>query len=305
MNTNPSSLVICFGEILWDNLPTGRNPGGAPMNVAYHLNKLGVHSALVSAVGEDLAGKELLNFLESKDVPADMVQVDGQHQTSEVIATMNEEHEVSYDILTGVAWDYIDKAKVNILAVTAAAVFVYGSLSARSPQSRETLLYLLEHATYKAFDVNLRAPRYAPELILQLMQHADLLKVNAAELQAIAGWIGCKSSIESDIILEILMQYPIREVVVTKGASGASLYIGDKCYDAPAYQVDVQDTIGSGDSFLAALLAMKLKSAEPEAALETAVAMGAFITSKAGACPDYDQREFYSFMRDASARRTI
>ena len=98
-----SSLVICFGEILWDNLPTGRNPGGAPMNVTYHLNKLGVHCALVSAVGEDMAGKELLNFLESKDVPSEMIQVDPEHQTSEVIATMNEEHEVSYDILNGVA----------------------------------------------------------------------------------------------------------------------------------------------------------------------------------------------------------
>lgn len=301
MDANPSSLVICFGEILWDNLPTGRNPGGAPMNVAYHLNKLGVPGALISAVGADEAGRDLLNFLKNKGVSAELVQEDAQHATSEVIATMNEEHEVSYEILAGVAWDYIAKEKINIQAVAEASAFVYGSLSARSAQSRETLFYLLERVTYKVFDVNLRAPHFAPELILSLMQHADLLKVNAAELHAIAAWLNVKSGPEAEIIAEIFSKYQVQEVVVTKGGAGASLYTREKSHHAKAYQVDVQDTIGSGDSFLAALLAMKSKGAEPEAALQTAVAMGAFITSKPGACPDYDQREFYTFMKDASS----
>ena len=150
MNSNSSSLVICFGEILWDNLPTGRNPGGAPMNVAYHLNKLGVSGVLISAVGVDQAGTDLLNFLKAKGISADLVQVDAQHQTSEVMATMNEEHEVYYDILTGVAWDFISKEQLNVQTVEDAAAFVYGSLSARSPQSREALFYLLEHARYTA-----------------------------------------------------------------------------------------------------------------------------------------------------------
>jgi len=297
MHSNSSSRVICFGEILWDNLPTGRNPGGAPMNVTYHLNKLGVPGVLISAVGADQAGTDLLNFLEARGVSSEFVQVDAQHQTSEVIATMNEAHEVSYDILTGVAWDYISKEKLNIQAVEDAAAFVYGSLSARSPKSREALLYLLKHVRYKAFDVNLRAPHFEPELILQLMQYADLLKVNAAELQSIAGWMEMKSEEEVDIIAEIFSKYRIQEVVVTKGAAGASLYTREKRFDAPAYEVDVNDTIGSGDSFLAAFLAMKLRGEGPEASLHTAVAMGAFITSKPGACPDYDQEEFHAFLQ--------
>ena len=295
MNVNISSSVICFGEILWDNLPTGRNPGGAPMNVAYHLNKLGASAALISAVGADTAGTDLLNFLKQKGVSAEMVQVDAQHQTSEVIATMNEEHEVSYTILTGVAWDYISREKIKVQAVEDTDAFVYGSLSARSPQSREALLYLLKHAKYKVFDVNLRAPHFDANLILQLMQHADLLKVNSAELQSIAEWIGILPRQEADTVSKIFSLYHIQEIIVTKGASGASLYTRDKSLHAPAFPVEVQDTIGSGDSFLAAFLAMKLKGAEPEAALQTAVAMGAFITSKAGACPDYDQEEFDSF----------
>jgi fructokinase len=295
MHSTSSSLVICFGEILWDNLPTGRNPGGAPMNVAYHLNKLGVPSALISAVGADPAGRDLLNFLNIKGVGVDLVQVDAEHQTSEVIATMNEEHEVSYDILTGVAWDFISKEKINLQAVKEADAFVYGSLSARSPKSREALLYLLEHARYKAFDVNLRPPHYQPELILQLMEHADLLKVNAAELQSIAGWLGIPPDNETNIISEIFSRYRIQEVVVTKGGAGASLYTREKSFYSPAYPVEVQDTIGSGDSFLAAFLSRKLNGAEPDMALQTAVAMGAFITSKAGACPEYGQDEFTSF----------
>jgi len=295
MNVNISSSVICFGEILWDNLPTGRNPGGAPMNVAYHLNKLGASAALISAVGADTAGTDLLNFLKHKGVSAEMVQVDAQHQTSEVIATMNEEHEVSYTILTDVAWDYISREMIKVQAVEDTDAFVYGSLSARSPQSREALLYLLKHAKYKVFDVNLRAPHFDANLILQLMQHADLLKVNSAELQSIAEWIGILPRQEADTVSKIFSLYHIQEIIVTKGASGASLYTRDKSLHAPAFPVEVQDTIGSGDSFLAAFLAMKLKGAEPEAALQTAVAMGAFITSKAGACPDYDQEEFDSF----------
>jgi fructokinase len=299
MNMNSSiSSVVCFGEILWDNLPTGRNPGGAPMNVAYHLNKLGINSALISAVGDDLPGADLLRFLTEKGVSSEFIQVDPSHHTSEVIASVNDDHEVTYEIISGVAWDYIllDEHAKN--AVADASAFVYGSLSARNLQSRETLLSLLACSTYNVFDVNLRTPHYSPDLIRQLMQHADLLKVNSSELQLIAEWLDCQSEDEAEVVGHLFAQYKVSQVVITKGSAGAGLYTRIEHVNRPAYKVHVQDTIGSGDSFLAALLAMQLKGAGIEDALDHAVAMGAFITAKSGACPIYDKEEFEGFMKE-------
>lgn len=298
-----NSLVVCFGEILWDNLPTGRNPGGAPMNVAYHLNKLGVSSALISAVGDDVSGKELLQFLEEKDISIDLIQVDSGHKTSEVLASVNADHEVSYEITADVAWDYILPSDLSKKAVSEAAAFVYGSLSSRSPRSRATLLNLLDGSKYNVFDVNLRAPHYSAGLVKELMQYADLLKVNAAELQLISEWQGCESDNEADRVDYLFGYYKMAEIVVTKGGAGASFYSRHTRLDSQSYQIAVQDTIGSGDSFLAALLAMKLKGAGMEEALDYAVAMGAFITSKAGACPVYDQAEFENFMRQSKSKQ--
>jgi fructokinase len=299
-SSNPT--VVCFGEILWDNLPTGRNPGGAPMNVAYHLNRLGVNAAIISALGDDEPGRELLRFLKDKGVSAEFVQVDPEHQTSEVSASVSQDHEVSYVIHSDVAWDYILADEKSKEAVAHASAFVFGSLSARNLESRETLFSLLAYSKYNVFDVNLRAPHYSPELIKQLMQHADLLKVNASELQLIAEWHNCQATNELEIIQILFSQYKMTDVVVTKGSTGASLYTRNAHIDSPAYQVPVQDTIGSGDSFLAALLAKKLSHASVEDALDHAVAMGAFITGKSGACPEYNQHEFERFMKETKAK---
>jgi fructokinase len=301
MNMNASiPSVVCFGEILWDNLPTGRNPGGAPMNVAYHLNKLGISSALISAIGDDVPGTDLLEFLKDKGVSSEFIQVDLAHKTSEVTASVNEDHEVSYVILPNVAWDYIQPDQASTDAVARASAFVYGSLSSRNIQSRTTLLALLKTSTYNVFDVNLRAPHYSPELIKELVQHADLLKVNASELQLLADWHGSQTQNEAEQVGMLFGKYKFNEIVVTKGSAGASLYTRNAHFERPAYTVVVQDTIGSGDSFLAALLAMKLNHAGLEQALDHAVAMGAFITSKAGACPIYEQAEFVSFVNSHS-----
>jgi fructokinase len=289
--------VVCFGEILWDNLPTGRNPGGAPMNVAYHLNKLGTHSVLISAVGDDVAGTELLGFLRDKGLSAEFIQIDLVHKTSEVTASVNADHEVSYEIIKDVAWDYILPDELSKAAVAQASAFVYGSLSSRNLQSREALLGLLAGSRFNVFDVNLRAPHYSSDLIKELMQYADLLKVNSSELQLLAEWHDCKSDDEAAVVQYLFEEYKMNEIVITKGSTGASFFSRNAHFDQPAYKVSVQDTIGSGDSFLAALLAMKLNGASMQEALNHAVAMGAFITAKSGACPHYETTEFEAFMK--------
>lgn len=289
--------VVCFGEILWDILPDVKRPGGAPMNVAYHLQKLGLDSSVISRIGEDDLGKDLLNFVSSIGLNPEMIQKDTEHATSAVMATMNEAKEVSYEILYPVAWDFITWKPEYEQLLENSEAFVFGSLASRNQESAATLVKMLEYAKYKVFDVNLRAPHYSPELIGALMKHADLLKLNAEELNMISNWLEAGVNNEAEQIEFLFKHFPLKEILITKGAAGASYYSPDYRCDSISYKVNVNDTIGSGDSFLAAFIAKKLQGADPLEAINYAVGMGAFITSKSGACPSYDLTELESFLK--------
>jgi len=296
MNSPEIKSVVCYGEILWDNLPDGKRPGGAPMNVAYHLHKLGLTSHLISSIGNDASGQELLDFLNGIGVKTDNIQIDHQHETSQVLATISEEKEVSYEIVAPVAWDYIrweDKMEDMIKNSDA---LVFGSLGSRNEASRATLLKMLSHARYKVFDVNLRAPHYSPGFVSALLNYADIVKINSAELSILSEWNGIHSSSELDCIDAIFSKFGIGEILITRGAQGATYYNRTLAYQYPAYAINVEDTIGSGDSFLAAFLAMKLAGEPLEVTLDYAVAMGAFITAQSGACPEYSKFDFDRFI---------
>ena len=289
--------VVCFGEILWDNLPTGRRPGGAPMNVAYHLHQLGLNSQLISSVGDDQPGRELLVFLKQIGVDTVHIQQNTEYATSEVLASVNEStHEVTYEIIQPVAWDYISWKPEFESLLKASQAFVFGTLSARNTVSRETLLRMLSHATYRVYDVNLRAPHYSPEVIDTLLQNADLVKLNSEELMLIAKWYDPACQKEADAVEVLFNLFKMKEIIITKGSMGATYYTPSFRYYYPAYPVKVADTIGSGDSFLAAFLAMKLGDEPVDLTLDYAVAMGAFITSQPGACPPYSQFDFNRFI---------
>ncbi len=298
MKTNRSQIaVVCFGEILWDNLPNGRRPGGAPMNVAYHLHRLGLQSKLVSSIGEDPSGMELIDFLTKIGLDTTYVQVNPEQKTSEVQALINpDNHEVTYEILAPVAWDYIGPEPALASMVYDAQAFVYGTLSARNAVSRATLTALLEQSSYRVFDVNLRAPHYSMDTIAQLLQKADLAKLNQNELTLIARAYNAACRTEGECVEVLFNKFKLDEVIVTKGSNGATYYSSSLRYDYPAYNIDVNDTIGSGDSFLAAFLAMKLSDEPLELILDYSAAMGAFITAQAGACPPYSKSDFERFI---------
>jgi len=293
---NLNQSVVCFGEILWDVLPTERKPGGAPMNVAYHLHKLGIPCSLVSALGDDEAGKALIDFLKSIQLSTDYIQVSENEKTSQVLATVSDNHEVSYEIVYPVAWDKITTQPVHQSLVENSGAFVYGSLASRDAVSREALFKMLDLADYRVFDVNLREPHYSKELITRLLERANIVKLNVAELLLLSGWYNPGRVTETEAVETLLSTFPISEVLVTKGVKGASYYGKGFRFDYPAYSIEVADTIGSGDAFLAAFLAMKLKNRPLEDTLDYAVAMGAFITSRSGACPSYVKSDLDGFI---------
>ncbi|MEJ6979633.1 carbohydrate kinase [Pedobacter sp. P351] len=287
--------VVCFGEILWDNLPGGKKPGGAPMNVAYHLNQLGIESTLISRVGYDADGFELLKVLEERSISLEYCQLDSKYKTSKVEVVINDNHEVSYDIVFPVAWDFIEPDQRHISLLQDANALVFGSLVTRNKTSKDTLEQLLESPVYKVFDINLREPYIDKETITRLLHKTDLLKLNLHELEIIAGWYSSSSKRDEDKVAILHNEYNIKEVIVTRGSSGASYFSPDIHYHYPAYKVEVNDTVGSGDSFLAAFLYKKLSGESLEETLDFASAMGAFITTQTGACPHYSRSDLNRF----------
>jgi fructokinase len=287
--------AICYGEILWDVLPDGPQPGGAPLNVAYHLNKLGVQTSLVSKIGKDANGQKLENLLDDWGIKKHLLQTDTEHPTSQVIAKMNNGNEVSYEIIFPVAWDFISDSKNIISQLKPSTYFVFGSLASRNDVSRRTLMELLESDAIKVFDINLRPPFITRDLLGQLLHKADIVKFNQAELEMVQSFFRGSFGKESEQIRFIQEHFNVPEIIVTKGEFGASYYKNDKAYHAAGREVKVRDTIGSGDSFLAAFIANHYRGVSPEIILKNAIAMGGFIATKKGGCPDYKIREYQDF----------
>lgn len=290
LDFNQSNGVVCFGEILWDMLPHATLPGGAPMNVAYHLNKLGINASLISKTGDDTWGQDLRTILSEAAIDTKYTQIDSVLETGKVLASVGANHEVTYDIKQPVAWDAIEINNQILDAVARSSYFVYGSLASRSPKSYQTLLALKEVASKQVFDINLRAPHYSRNIIETLLSGVHLLKMNEAELALVASWYFEGLTVK-DQIKTIRDRFNIHKIVVTLGAAGAIYYENDNFFQAPTFSITVADTIGSGDAFLAGFLQGLLHQKKPSEALAYAAALGALVATQHGACPNYNSAQ--------------
>lgn len=295
-----SKNIVCFGEILWDVLPTGKQPGGAPFNVAVHLNQLGVPAQLITRVGDDDLGTELVDFVTSKGISPEYVQLGKTHLTGVVKANVDDANEVTYKIVHPVAWDYIQHEPVLDELVEQADMLVYGSLAARSLATRETLYRLLEHARFRVFDVNMRPPHYTRGVVKYLLGKADLVKMNHHELAEIMSWFGEEPD-PASAMQWLAARFDLKGVCITCGADGALLWTNDQLYRAPGVAVDVKDTIGSGDAFLAALLKGWLAGQEPGENLRFACATGALVATHLGATPVISEADVQELLQERAA----
>lgn len=280
---------MCFGEILFDLLPKGKVEGGAPMNVAIQLNNLGVSSGIISRVGNDSFGEALILFLQRKGLDVSTIQKDSIHHTGIVDVDMSDLRNVRYNIVQPVAYDFIEVKADLIHRVRQAEIFVHGSLIARSETSKNTLLQLLEVAQMVVFDVNLRMPHYSQNVLEELLQEADMVKMNEEELETIGGWYDAYEG-EIEAMEWLKEQFDLESICVTKGADGAAFLDDSGFYECAGIEVNVADTIGSGDAFLAGFLSQKLKGKNPQACLEFACATGALVAVFRGGTPEIDER---------------
>jgi fructokinase len=296
MNIKYTLGAVCFGEVLWDVFPTHKKIGGAPLNVALRMNSFGVKTTMISRVGADENGEDILTFLNNQEVTTDLIQVTKEYKTGAVNVMINEKGNASYDILYPSAWDKIVVTEIMDKVISEAEVFVFGSLSSRDEVSRKTLISLLDKAKYKVFDANLRAPYYTAEVLEELMQKADFIKLNDEELREISRELGSPYNSFEQNMKFIAEKTNTKQICVTKGEFGAVLYYNDKFYYNSGYFVKVVDTVGAGDSFLASLIIRLLKGKSPQKSLNYACAIGALVAGQEGANPQISEKEIKKFM---------
>ena len=279
--------ILCFGEVLWDSLPRGLFPGGAPINVAYHLKQLGSLPIPVTAVGDDFLGRDLLLRMQRWGLRTDFVSVLAHKSTGAVQAKLDARGTASYTILEDVAWDWIEISPALETVASQCSAVVYGSLAQRTKNNQQQLVRLMEQAPHamKVFDVNLRAPFDSAELVWQLAAKADLIKLNDEELGRLLGEGYDRLETGARLFAE---RAGCSVICVTAGAKGAGLLLDGAWFWSPSEPIIVADTIGAGDSFLAALVHGLLGvNCSPVDVLRRATRLAEFVASKEGATPAY------------------
>jgi len=294
MNTN--NQILCFGEILWDNLPSGAVEGGAPMNVALHLSRFGINSSIASSIGNDKKGTDLISFLSKSGLRTDLVQIHKSLPTSEVIVFLDEHNTASYEICEPVAWDEIFLTPELTDTAKASTAIVFGSLASRNPVSRNTLLKLLENdSILKIMDVNLRPPYDIEGNVKPLLEKSDLVKLNDEELMKISGWYNLSGSLE-ERIMAFGKLLNLETLIVTMGKNGAFVLHTNELYHHKGFKVATEDSVGAGDAFLAGFLAAFFDGKDLNTALTEASAIGAFVASQPGATPHYTREVIKKFI---------
>ena len=288
--------ITAFGEILWDNLPTGKVLGGAPVNLLTHLAALGADCSVISRCGNDADGAALREAIRRKHVAIDFIQTDPQLATSQVLVQLNDEGCAHYDIVYPCAWDKIQAGEAAKTRVAQSDVFIFGSLSVRDAVSRQALAELLPHASFKIFDVNLRPPHYQLAHLSDMMRQADFIKLNDDELHEIATALGSPyRSIEQNIRF-IAEHTHTRQICVTLGKHGALYFCDGELFAHYGYRVTVADTVGAGDSFLAGFIHQYLQRKPPQEILAFACTLGSLVASRHGATPEVSLVEIEAMM---------
>ncbi|MGJ8659000.1 carbohydrate kinase family protein [Cellulophaga fucicola] len=288
--------IVCFGEVLWDVFPTHKKIGGAPLNVALRLQSLGNNVSIISSIGDDKKGKKIKAYIKEHRVNASNLQVDAALKTGKVKVMLNQKGSASYDIKFPRAWDNIELTDINKALVETADAFVFGSLVARDSTSRHTLYELLKLAKYKIFDVNLREPYYTTDVLNYLMKQANFIKFNDDEIFEIGKKINSKTHSLEQNIKFIAAHTNTKSICVTKGRHGAILYYNDVFYYNSGYQIEVVDTVGAGDSFLASLINKLINENDPQEAIDFACAVGALVAGSEGANPEIKEEDIIKFI---------
>ena len=282
-----NTIVVGMGEALWDVLPEGKKIGGAPANFAYHVSQFGLNSRVVSAVGDDKLGMEILDNFREKKLNA-MVEI-VPYPTGTVQVELDAEGVPCYDIKEGVAWDNIPytPALEDLAKHTKAVCF--GSLAQRSVVSRDTINRFIDampaEDTLKIFDINLRQGFYTKEILCNSFSKCNILKINDEELVTVSRMFGYPGIDLQDKCWILLAKYNLKMLILTCGVNGSYVVTPGSVSFAETPRVEVADTVGAGDSFTAAFVSSILSGLSIGEAHKLAVETSAYVCTQNGAMP--------------------
>ena len=301
--------IIGIGEVLWDLLLTGPQLGGAPANFAYHAHALGAEAHVITSVGSDDRGREILRRFRDMGLQHSAVQIDERAPTGTAIVALSGNGLAQFTIQDNVAWDYLLATEEAITLASAADAICFGSLAQRSESSRNAIQKLVASSPVQAlrvFDVNLRQRFYTRDVIERSLQLANVLKLNDDELPTLAAMFNLTGSTENQV--ESLARiFSLKVVALTRGANGSLLYqdIEDtKWSDCGSNPVKVVDTVGAGDSFTAALVLGLLSKMDLDEINAVANAVARYVCSQAGATPELPLEFARRFLVSEKLRRT-
>jgi fructokinase len=281
-------IVVGMGEALWDVLPEGKKIGGAPANFAYHVSQFGLNSCVISAIGRDTLGQEILENFTSKGLHYLIDEV--PYPTGTVQVEIDPAGIPQYDIKENVAWDNIPYTpQLEAVAEETRAV-CFGSLAQRNVVSRETITRFLDAMPHRedrlvVFDVNLRQGFYTKEILCNSMSRCNILKINDEELITLSRMFSYPGIDLQDKCWILLGKYNLKMLILTCGINGSYVFTPGHVSFQETPRVDVADTVGAGDSFTAAFIASILKGHTVEEAHRKAVEVSAYVCTRKGAMP--------------------
>lgn len=288
-----NTIIVGMGEALWDVLPQGKKIGGAPANFAYHISQFGFDSRVVSAVGRDANGQEILEVFAQKKLRGLIEQVD--YPTGTVQVTLDTEGVPCYEIREGVAWDNIPfTEELKRLALSTRAV-CFGSLAQRGPVSRATIQRFLDimpedDGQLKIFDINLRQNFYTKEILCDSMSRCNILKINDEELVTVSRLFDYPGIDLQDKCWILIAKYNLQMLILTCGTNGSYVFTPGSVSFQETPKVSVADTVGAGDSFTASFCASLLLGKTVEEAHRFAVQVSAYVCTQNGAMPELPEK---------------
>lgn len=310
--------VVGVGEVLWDLLLTGPQLGGAPANFAYHAHALGAQAQVITCVGKDDYGREIIRRFHDMGLPDGTVQVHETAPTGTAKVVLSGDGLARFTIQENVAWDFLALTEEGMAVARQADAVCFGSLAQRSERSRRTIQQLVAAVradSLKVFDINLRQKFYSREVIQESLQLANVLKLNDDELPTLAamfnlasstedrscgadtpvragGYFGANTRTRVSALHEIERQieclahiFSLRLIALTRGANGSLLWQEGRWSDCPSRPVKVVDTVGAGDSFTAALVLGLLRKMDLDEINTIANEVARYVCSQAGATP--------------------
>ena len=286
-HSRQKKVVVGLGEVLWDLLPAGKQLGGAPANFAYHAHELGVDSRVITRIGSDASGKEILKRFEELGLACDYVEVDPKAPTGTVSVELSSDGQPHFTIHTDVAWDNLQISDLALALMARADAVCFGSLAQRNPAARDTIRALVAATPagcLRVFDINLRKQFFSRETIQRSLELANVLKINDQELPVLAKRCGLHGEPRSQME-ELASKFHLVAVVLTRGARGSLLFSKGRFSEHSGLQVKVVDAVGAGDAFTAVMVTGFLLGYDLDEINKRANALAAYVCSQAGATP--------------------